>query len=164
MQVDFGSAARDIALIPVVADRRARIALSIVAFVVATSLGAHVAVPLPWTPVPMTLQPLFVILAGAVLGPRLGAAAMATYLAVGMGGRTGFFTRTRGHRLAAWADRRIPDILSGGGLREWTSGRSGFIGCTSPLWSVECRHADHLHGRDTPGVTPTVPARCRPAL
>ena len=67
-------------------DRRARIGLAIVTFVLATSFASHVAVPLPWTPVPMTLQPLFVILAGAVLGPRLGAAAMATYLAVGMGG------------------------------------------------------------------------------
>ena len=86
MQIDLGNAARDFALLPVVEDRRARIGLAIVTFVVATSFGAHVAVPLPWTPVPMTLQPLFVILAGAVLGPRLGAAAMATYLAVGMGG------------------------------------------------------------------------------
>ena len=39
--------------------------------------------PLPWTPVPMTLQPLFVILAGVVLGAGPGAAAMATYVAVG---------------------------------------------------------------------------------
>lgn len=99
MQLDLGSAARDIALLPVVADRRARIALSIVAFVVATSLGAHVAVPLPWTPVPMTLQPLFVILAGALLGPRLGAAAMASYLAVGMGGAPVF---SQGHAGIAW--------------------------------------------------------------
>ena len=66
---------------PVVEDRRGRAAI-----VLATSFGAHVAVPLPWTPVPMTLQPLFVILAGAVLGPWLGAGAMATYLAVGAAG------------------------------------------------------------------------------
>ncbi|HIC15284.1 MAG TPA: hypothetical protein EYO83_09095, partial [Gemmatimonadetes bacterium] len=74
MQINLGNAARDLAFLPVVEDRRARIGLAIVTFVVATSFGAHVAVPLPWTPVPMTLQPLFVILAGAVLGPRLGAA------------------------------------------------------------------------------------------
>lgn len=70
----------------VVEDRRARAAIGVLAFVLATSFGAYVAVPLPWTPVPMTLQPLFVILAGALLGPRLGAAAMATYLAVGAAG------------------------------------------------------------------------------
>ena len=94
MQLDLGNAARDFALLPVVEDRRARIGVSIVAFVLATSFGAHVAVPLPWTPVPMTLQPLFVILAGALLGPRLGAAAMASYLAVGMGGAPVF---SQGH-------------------------------------------------------------------
>ncbi len=52
--------------------------------VVATAIGAQVRVPLPWTTVPMTLQPLFVILAGALLGTRLGAASMAVYLAVGV--------------------------------------------------------------------------------
>ena len=99
MQIDLGGAARDFALLPVVEDRRARIGLAIVTFVVATSFGAHVAVPLPWTPVPMTLQPLFVILAGAVLGPRLGAATMATYLAVGMGGAPVF---AQGHAGIGW--------------------------------------------------------------
>jgi biotin transport system substrate-specific component len=70
----------------VVEDRRARGAIGVLAFVLATTFGSYVAVPLPWTPVPMTLQPMFVILAGAVLGPWLGAAAMATYLAVGAAG------------------------------------------------------------------------------
>lgn len=70
----------------VVEDRRGRAAIGLMAFVLAMSFGAHVAVPLPWTPIPMTLQPLFVILAGALLGPWLGAAAMATYLAVGAAG------------------------------------------------------------------------------
>ena len=99
MQIDLGNAARDFALLPVLEDRRARIGFAIVTFVVATSFGAHVAVPLPWTPVPMTLQPLFVILAGAVLGPRLGAATMATYLAVGMGGAPVF---AQGHAGIGW--------------------------------------------------------------
>jgi len=58
----------------VVADPRVRRAIVGVAFVLATSFGAYVAVPLPWTPVPMTLQPLFILLAGAVLGPWGGAA------------------------------------------------------------------------------------------
>lgn len=67
----------------VVSDRRIRTALGMVAFALATSFGAYVAVPLPWTNVPMTLQPLFVILAGAVLGSRAGAGAMAAYVAAG---------------------------------------------------------------------------------
>jgi biotin transport system substrate-specific component len=71
---------------PLVEDRRGRAAIGLAAFVLAASFGAYVAVPLPWTPVPMTLQPLVVILAGAVLGPWLGAGAMATYVALGAAG------------------------------------------------------------------------------
>jgi len=74
---------RSWALHELVADPRARAAVAIGAFVLATGLGAQVAVPLPWTPVPITLQPFFVILAGAVLGARLGASAMVAYVIVG---------------------------------------------------------------------------------
>jgi biotin transport system substrate-specific component len=74
---------RSLALQEVVEDRRARAALGVLFFALATAFGAQVAVRLPWTPVPVTLQPLFVILAGAVLGPRLGALAMASYVTVG---------------------------------------------------------------------------------
>ena len=70
----------------VFADRRARAGTGVLAFVLATSFGAQIAVPLPWTYVPMTLQPLFVILAGAMLGPHLGAGAMALYLMIGAAG------------------------------------------------------------------------------
>lgn len=77
---------RTLAAHQVVADDRARTGIGMVAFVLAMSFGAYVAVPLPWTPVPMTLQPLFVLLAGAVLGPRAGAGAMAGYLMVGAAG------------------------------------------------------------------------------
>ncbi|MEX2467561.1 MAG: biotin transporter BioY [Gemmatimonadota bacterium] len=67
----------------VVSDPRARRAIALVAFVLATSFGAQVGVRFPWTQVPMTLQPLFVILAGAALGPRLGALAIASYVMIG---------------------------------------------------------------------------------
>ena len=49
-----------------------------------TGLAAQVAIPL-W-PVPVTLQTLTVLLAGAALGPVRGAAAMGLYLAVGAAG------------------------------------------------------------------------------
>ena len=48
--------------------------------------AAQVAVPLPGTPVPMTLQPLAVLLVGGLLGARLGAASMVLYLALGIAG------------------------------------------------------------------------------
>ena len=58
----------------------------VVAFAVMTALGAYVRIPLPWTPVPITLQTLFVSLAGAMLGPVLGAASQGLYLAAGAAG------------------------------------------------------------------------------
>ena len=33
------------------------------------ALAAHVAVPLPWTPVPLTLQPMAVLMIGLLAGP-----------------------------------------------------------------------------------------------
>jgi biotin transport system substrate-specific component len=70
----------------VVVDPRARAAVGVVAFALATTFGAQVAVPLPGTPVPITLQTLFVVLSGVVLGPRLGALSAMTYLLVGAAG------------------------------------------------------------------------------
>jgi biotin transport system substrate-specific component len=46
-------------------------------------LAARAAVPVPFSPVPMTLQPLAVLLIGAALGTRRGGAAAALYLAYG---------------------------------------------------------------------------------
>jgi biotin transport system substrate-specific component len=59
------------------------LAVGIVGFGVALALASQVAVPIPGTPVPITLQPLVVVLAGLWLGPAAGAASMALYLAVG---------------------------------------------------------------------------------
>lgn len=59
-------------------------------FAVLTILGAHVRIPLPFTPVPMTLQTLFVPLAGAVLGAYWGTASMLLYLALGAFGLDAF--------------------------------------------------------------------------
>ncbi len=47
------------------------------------ALAAQAAVPVPFTPVPMTLQPLAVLVVGGLLGARLGAAALALYVALG---------------------------------------------------------------------------------
>jgi biotin transport system substrate-specific component len=50
------------------------------------AIAAQIAVPLPGTPVPMTLQPLAVLLVGGMLGSRLGAASLILYLALGAAG------------------------------------------------------------------------------
>lgn len=49
-------------------------------------LTAQVLVPLPFTPVPLSLQTFSVLLVGAVLGSRRGAASMALYLLAGVAG------------------------------------------------------------------------------
>ena len=51
-----------------------------------TVVGAKVAIPLPGTPVPATLQTLPVLLAGLLLGSRLGALSQAAYVAIGLAG------------------------------------------------------------------------------
>jgi biotin transport system substrate-specific component len=63
-----------------------QLAVGVVGFAAALALASQVAVPLPGTPVPLTLQPLLVVLAGLWLGPRAGAASMALYLAAGAAG------------------------------------------------------------------------------
>lgn len=47
------------------------------------SLGAFIRIPLPFTPVPITLQTLFVFLAGSFLGSTWGASSMILYLLLG---------------------------------------------------------------------------------
>ena len=47
------------------------------------SAAAQVAVPVPFSPVPMTLQPLAVLVVGGLLGATGGLAALVTYLALG---------------------------------------------------------------------------------
>jgi biotin transport system substrate-specific component len=51
-----------------------------------TAAAAQISVPLPFTPVPFTLQPMVVLLGGAVLGARLGMAAQILYLLAGIAG------------------------------------------------------------------------------
>lgn len=47
------------------------------------ALGAQAAIPLPGTPVPMTLQVPAVLIVGGLLGPAAGAASLVVYLVLG---------------------------------------------------------------------------------
>lgn len=51
-----------------------------------TAAAAQVSVPLPFTQVPFTLQPMVVLLGGLALGSRLGLASQVLYLALGIAG------------------------------------------------------------------------------
>jgi len=67
-----GALARDIALV--------------IGAAAMTGLAAQVSIPLPFTPVPISLQTLTVLLAGAALGPTRGGMGMLLYLVAGMVG------------------------------------------------------------------------------
>jgi biotin transport system substrate-specific component len=51
-----------------------------------TATAAQISVPLPFTPVPFTFQPLVVLLGGAALGSRLGMSSQVLYLLLGVAG------------------------------------------------------------------------------
>ena len=61
-------------------------ALSVLLGALVVAVAAQVAIPLPGTPVPMTLQPMAVLLVGGRLGGPLGALSMIVYLAMGVAG------------------------------------------------------------------------------
>jgi biotin transport system substrate-specific component len=60
------------------------VAAALGALVVA--LSAQIVVPVPFSPVPMTLQPLAVLVVGALLGGAAGLGALLLYIALGIAG------------------------------------------------------------------------------
>ena len=61
-------------------------AAAVLAVTLLTAVAAQISIPLPFTPVPFTLQPMVVLLGGAALGARLGMSSQILYLAVGLAG------------------------------------------------------------------------------
>lgn len=79
----------------------------IAAFALLTALGAFIRIPLPFTPVPVTLQTFFVLMAGVYLGGRDGAASQLAYLAVGATG--------------------LPIFAGGAGLAHFSGPTAGYL-------------------------------------
>jgi biotin transport system substrate-specific component len=107
--------------------------LAVALFALLTALGARAAVPLPGTVVPVTLQTLFVLLSGALLGPASGAASQLAYLAAGMAGLPAFaagggpaylFGPTGGYLLAFPAAAAAAGLIAGKGP---TRGLAAFV-------------------------------------
>ena len=73
------------------------------AFSLLTALSAQVTIHLPL--IPLTMQTFSVLLAGALLGPRLGALAMLLYLAEGLAGLP-VFAEGR----SAWTPSTLPGV------------------------------------------------------
>ena len=84
--------------------------LSVLAFSVATALSARLSMLLPFSPVPITLQVLIVLLSGLVLGPVDGLLSQAFYLqaillgiaptSLGLVGIAAFLSPTAGYLIA----------------------------------------------------------------
>jgi len=68
----------------------------VLAFSLLIGLLAHLVIPLPFTPVPVTGQTFGVLLTGAVLGSRLGTATLLAYIVEGLAGLPVFAAGTRG--------------------------------------------------------------------
>jgi biotin transport system substrate-specific component len=60
--------------------------LSVVFVAVLTAAAAQLSFPLPFTPVPFTIQPMVVLIGAAALGARLGALSQILYLTLGIAG------------------------------------------------------------------------------
>ena len=94
-----------------------RRAVAVVLGAALVAAAAQVAVPLPGTPVPMTLQPLAVLIVGGLLGPWLGASSLVLYLALGAAGLPGVHPdRAAGRAAPHRADGRLPAGLSARGV------------------------------------------------
>ena len=116
---------RKAAGVEVLTSRAARRGVMVATFALLTALSAYVVVPVPGTPVPVTLQTMVVILAGALLGPRLGAASQAAYLSAGalgapvfsggVGGLPHLFGPTGGFLLAFPAAAALAGLIAGRG-------------------------------------------------
>src|SRR4030042_3241188 len=84
--------------------------LGVALFALATGLSARLRVILPFSPVPITLQVLMVVLSGLVLGPRDGLIAQLLYLqaillgapwtAAGLAGPAAFVSPTAGYLIS----------------------------------------------------------------
>jgi biotin transport system substrate-specific component len=90
----------------VLADFASRTAIAQIALVVGgaafVGIAAQIAIPLPFTPVPLTLQTFAVLLVGASLGSLRGALSMVVYLIAGMVGVPWFAEGSSGFSSASF--------------------------------------------------------------
>lgn len=105
--------------------------LGSLAFAALTAVCAQIAIPLGFTPVPVTLQVLAVLLSGLALGSRWGAVSMMQYLALGAvglpifaewkGGPAALFGPTAGYLIGF-----VPAAFVAGWVFERLGARSRF--------------------------------------
>ena len=107
--------------------RQATLVVGAAAFV---GLAAQVAIPLPFTPVPLTLQTFAVLLAGAALGSLRGVLAMTVYAAAGIAGVPWFAEGSSGFAMPSFG--YIVGFIVAAGI----VGRIAQNGATRSVWST----------------------------
>lgn len=72
--------------VPYIENEVLKAVLLVTGFAFLTAIGALIRIPLPFSPIPITLQTFFVLLAGVMIGSKKGALSQLIYVA---GGATG---------------------------------------------------------------------------
>lgn len=93
--------------------------LTIIGASILIALAAQVAIPIPGSPVPLTLQPIAVLLVGVTLGAWRGSAAAALYLLEGISGLPVF---AQGHGGPVWLIAPTAGYLWSYPFAAWLSG------------------------------------------
>jgi biotin transport system substrate-specific component len=152
--------------------RSAGVVLAGSAFIAAC---AHIALPLYFTPVPLTLQPFAVLALGLLLSPRLGAATLIAYLGEGALGLPVFSPGVAGalglaHLLGPTGGYLLAYPLAAAMISVlWRSGGRGFLAamlsaaagnalilCAGALWLAVATHAS-LQLAMTQAILPFLP-------
>jgi len=126
--------------VPVAQPALGRLAVKIVLGSLFVAVCAHIAIPLWFTPVPVTLQTFAVLLLGLVLSPAAAAASLVLYLLEGMAGLPVFspvgpvgflhlFGLTGGYLLSYPAAAALTGLLRRR-LSHFSSARAGFAAST----------------------------------
>lgn len=101
---------------------RGRAALDVLLVIGASALiaiAAQIALPVPFSPVPLTMQPLAVLLVGVTLGSTRGAAAASLYLLEGFAGLPVF---AQAHGGAIWLTAATAGYLWSYPAASWLAG------------------------------------------
>lgn len=147
----------------IIRGRKEVAAIGIAFFALATMLGAFVRVPVPGSPVPITLQTFFVLLTGAVLGSRLGGTSQLVALllasscgAVSVLGPTGGYLI--GFAAAAYLIGRLTEAEGAGLIRIISAFFAGsvVIYASGILWLVAVYRMD-LFSAIAAGALPFIP-------
>ena len=126
------------AVAPVIADSwinrsAVRNAVAVVSLTILTAISAQVSIPLPFTPVPITLQTFAVLAGAAALGANRAVTAQALYVAVGALGLPVFAEHSKGGHVVLGA---TGGYLIGFIVASFAVGRIAEMGATRKVVST----------------------------